>query len=356
MGRTRRPLGGRVCLSTAPRTVPTDTGPSWRPIVALGHSRHFPLAEVLGLIERAAAQRRARSCTGARGRRHALLVDGASAPARSVTAPGPVEDRHALDVRLIDVCCHLLRFACGRLRVPRRRDAALAGTAAVPASPPIDRARRADRPGVVGGHEAVLPSFDVGPGARRRAPRGSLTLTRLGFRVFTQVDGERDGPPDRPARRGSASWRSRRRCRTSSGRCGAGRRRRRACPRDRPRRRGARSTATGGRARRHRVVRRHAVRRHGRTTPCRPTSCRTRRSWRCRSPTSRSSGWRRRPIPTTWHASGIARGQGRAQRARSGPGACRRAPPRRRSSTEHAEITSDRGELLRLFSGLAGPS
>ncbi len=68
----------------------------------------FPLAEVLGLIERAAAS----GALVVRGRKiHGTLyfVDGAPCAGEIGDLSGPVEGRSALEIRLLEVIVPLLR-------------------------------------------------------------------------------------------------------------------------------------------------------------------------------------------------------------------------------------------------------
>ncbi len=148
----------------------------------------FSLAEILGLIERA---------------RHtgALVVQSPDAHGALYTAAGrfcageaadysgPVDDRHALDVRLIDVCFHLMRLPGGSFEFTA--DVAPPWTAerATDIGPIVETVEHIVRawPAV----EAVLPSFDVRPELAEELPEDSLTLSRSGFRIFTLIDGER---------------------------------------------------------------------------------------------------------------------------------------------------------------------
>ncbi|MGZ4690425.1 MAG: DUF4388 domain-containing protein [Acidimicrobiia bacterium] len=148
----------------------------------------FSLAEILGLIERA---------------RHtgALLVESPEGHGTLYTAAGrfcageaadysgPVEDRHALDVRLIDVCFHLMRFESGSFEFTPNEAPPWTAERATDIAPIVETVEHIVRawPAV----EAVLPSFDVRPQLADDLPEESLTLSRNAFKVFTLIDGER---------------------------------------------------------------------------------------------------------------------------------------------------------------------
>jgi hypothetical protein len=102
---------------------------------------------------------------------------------------GPVDDRHALDVRLIDVCFHLMRFEAGSFEFVVDEAPPWPAERATDISPIIETVEHIVRawPAV----EAVLPNFDVRPELAEELPEESLTLSRSGFRIFTMIDGER---------------------------------------------------------------------------------------------------------------------------------------------------------------------
>jgi hypothetical protein len=148
----------------------------------------FSLAEILGLIERS---------------RHtgALTVQGPDAHGTLYTAAGrfsageaadysgPVDDRHALDVRLIDVCFHLMRFESGSFEFSANQAPPWTAERATDIGPIVETVEHIVRawPAV----EAVLPSFDVRPQVADELPEESLTLSRTAFKIFALIDGRR---------------------------------------------------------------------------------------------------------------------------------------------------------------------
>ncbi len=148
----------------------------------------FSLAEILGLIERA-RHSGALVVEGPDGRGTLYTAAGRFCAGEAADYSGPVEDRHALDVRLIDVCFHLMRFGRGSFefiadQVPPWT--AERGTDIGPIVETVEHIVRA-WPAV----EAVLPSFDVRPEIADELPEESLTLSRTAFKVFTLIDGSR---------------------------------------------------------------------------------------------------------------------------------------------------------------------
>lgn len=148
----------------------------------------FSLAEILGLIERA-RHTGALVVQGPDG--HGTLYSSAGRfnAGEAADYSGPVDDRHALDVRLIDVCFHLMRFESGSFEFTR--DVAPPWTAerATDISPIVETVEHIVRawPAV----EAVLPNFDVRPQLAEELPEESLTLSRTAFKIFALIDGER---------------------------------------------------------------------------------------------------------------------------------------------------------------------
>jgi len=102
---------------------------------------------------------------------------------------GPVESRAALDVRLVDVCFHLLRFESGSFEfTPNRLPAwdADRGTDIAPIVEQVEQIVRA-WPAV----ESVIPSFDQPFEVVDDVGDDTVTLSRTAFRVLTLVDGAR---------------------------------------------------------------------------------------------------------------------------------------------------------------------
>jgi Domain of unknown function (DUF4388) len=148
----------------------------------------FSLAEVLGLVERA-RQTGALTVEGPDGHGTLYTSAGRFSAGEAADYSGPVDDRHALDVRLIDVCFHLMRFETGTFEFVVNAEPPWTAERATDIAPIIETVEHIVRawPAV----EAVLPSFDVRPALADDLPEDSLTLTRGAFKIFTTIDGER---------------------------------------------------------------------------------------------------------------------------------------------------------------------
>jgi hypothetical protein len=148
----------------------------------------FSLAEVLGLVERA-RQTGALRVDGPDGHGTLYVTAGRFSAGEAADYSGPVDDRHALDVRLIDVCFHLMRFEGGSFEFLAGELAPWTAERATDIAPIVETVEHIVRawPAV----EAVLPSFDVRPQLADDLPEESLTLSRTAFRVFALIDGQR---------------------------------------------------------------------------------------------------------------------------------------------------------------------
>jgi hypothetical protein len=148
----------------------------------------FSLAEILGLVERA-RQTGALRVEGPDGHGTLYVTAGRFSAGEAADYSGPVDDRHALDVRLIDVCFHLMRFEGGTFEFLAGELAPWTAERATDIAPIVETVEHIVRawPAV----EAVLPSFDVRPEASEELPEESLTLSRTAFKVFTLIDGQR---------------------------------------------------------------------------------------------------------------------------------------------------------------------
>ena len=139
----------------------------------------FSLAEILGLIERA---RHTGALVGAEPDGHGTLYTAAGrfCAGEAADYSGPVEDRHALDVRLIDVCFHLMRFESGSFEFTADEAPPWTAERATDIAPIVETVEHIVRawPAV----EAVLPSFDVRPELAEELPEDSLTLSRAASR------------------------------------------------------------------------------------------------------------------------------------------------------------------------------
>jgi hypothetical protein len=148
----------------------------------------FSLAEVLGLIERA-RHTGALVVQGPDGHGTLYTAAGRFCAGEAADYSGPVEDRHALDVRLIDVCFHLMRFESGSFDFTSGAAPPWTAERATDIAPIVETVEHIVRawPAV----EAVLPNFDVRPELAEELPEESVTLTRTGFKVFGLINGER---------------------------------------------------------------------------------------------------------------------------------------------------------------------
>jgi hypothetical protein len=148
----------------------------------------FSLAETLGLTARARHPGPLR-VEGPDGHGTLYVTAGRFSAGEAADYSGPVDDRHALDVRLIDVCFHLMRFEGGSFEFVVGEQAPWTAERATDIAPIVETVEHIVRawPAV----EAVLPSFDVRPELADDLPEDSLTLSRTGFRVFTLIDGQR---------------------------------------------------------------------------------------------------------------------------------------------------------------------
>ncbi len=148
----------------------------------------FSLAEILGLIE-AARHTGALMVQSPDGHGTLYTSAGRFCAGEAADYSGPVEDRHALDVRLIDVCFHLMRFEQGSFEYTANAAPPWTAERATDIAPIVETVEHIVRawPAV----EAVLPSFDVRPQLAEELPEESLTLSRTAFKVFALIDGQR---------------------------------------------------------------------------------------------------------------------------------------------------------------------
>jgi hypothetical protein len=148
----------------------------------------FSLPEILLLVEHA-RQTGALTVTGPEGHGALYVTAGRFSAGEAADYAGPVDDRRALDIRLIDVCFHLFRFESGSFEFVVNQEPPWTAERATDIGPIVDTVQQIVRawPAV----EAVLPSFDVRPEQAPDLPEDSLTLSRTGFKVLTMVDGKR---------------------------------------------------------------------------------------------------------------------------------------------------------------------
>lgn len=148
----------------------------------------FSLAEILGLVERA-RQTGGLEVTGPDGHGTVYVTAGRFCAGEAADYSGPVETREALDVRLVDVCFHLFRFSSGSFEFVPGRAPSWPAERATDIGPIIGRVARIvrDWPAV----EAVVSSFELRPVVAEDLPDDSVTLSRDEFRVLALSDGLR---------------------------------------------------------------------------------------------------------------------------------------------------------------------
>jgi hypothetical protein len=146
----------------------------------------FSLAEILGLLEQA-RQTGALGVAGPDGQGTLYVTAGRFCAGEAADYAGPVETREELEVRLIDVCFHLFRFSTGSFEfVPNR-------------SPSWPAERGADIAPIVGRVERILrdwheteiyiPSFDVQFELNDDNDDETVTLNRSSLKVLALLEG-----------------------------------------------------------------------------------------------------------------------------------------------------------------------
>jgi hypothetical protein len=146
------------------------------------------VAEVLGLVEHA-RQTGALDVRGPQGHGTLYTAAGRFCAGEAADYSGPVESRGALDVRLIDVCFHLFRIEAGEFEFTANRVPPWEAERATDIAPIVERVEQIVRawPAV----EAAVPSFDQPLEVVDDLAEDSVTLSRAAFRVLTLVDGRR---------------------------------------------------------------------------------------------------------------------------------------------------------------------
>jgi hypothetical protein len=146
----------------------------------------FPLAEVLGLIERAEANGvllvRGREIDGA-----LYFVDGALCAGEIGDVSGPVEGQQALEVRLLEVAVPLLRTRGADFEFKADVTPPWPAPIAVPIDVVFEPARRIAREWSA--IMTAVESFESVLVRTGEITTDSITLSHLGFRVLEQIDG-----------------------------------------------------------------------------------------------------------------------------------------------------------------------
>lgn len=147
----------------------------------------FPLAEVLGLIERAAAS----GALVVRGREvdaTLFFAGGELSGGEVADLSGPVPDRQALEIRVLEVCVSLLRSRQAEFEF--RPDVTPAWPAAemTPIGPTLARAAviARDWPSIM----SAVESFESSLERTGSIAIESVTLSAIGFRVLELIDGK----------------------------------------------------------------------------------------------------------------------------------------------------------------------
>ena len=146
----------------------------------------FPVAEVLGLLERAASSGalivRGREVDGT-----LFFVSGEMCGGEVADLSGPVPDAAALEIRLLEVCVSLLRSRSAEFEF--RADVAPPWPAplALAVGPVLDRAREIARDW----HAIItaVESFDSMLERTGALTTDSITLSHVGFQVLELIDG-----------------------------------------------------------------------------------------------------------------------------------------------------------------------
>ncbi len=152
-----------------------------------GTFEHFPLAEVLGLIERAAAS----GALVVHGREidgTLYFVDGAPCAGEIGDLSGPVEGRPALEIRLLEVIVPLLRTRGADFEFRADVTPPWPAPLSVPVATVFEPSQRIARE-----WSAIMTAIESFESVLERTGEittDAITLSRLGFRVLEQVDGQ----------------------------------------------------------------------------------------------------------------------------------------------------------------------
>jgi hypothetical protein len=147
----------------------------------------FPLAEVLGLIERAAASGalvvRGREVDGA-----LYFVSGELSGGEVADLSGPVADREELDVRLLEVCVSLLRSRNAEFDFRADETPPWPAAVTIPVDAVLPRATEIARdwPAIM----SAVESFESMLERSGALTVDSVTLSALAFRLLELVDGQ----------------------------------------------------------------------------------------------------------------------------------------------------------------------
>lgn len=153
-----------------------------------GTFEFFALGDVLSLIERAEASGalvvHGREVEGA-----LYFIRGTLSAGEIGDVSGPVEGRHALEVRLLEVMVPLLRARTAKFEFQVDAAPSWPTTVDVPIAAVFDRAREIARDW--SSIMKAIGSFETALGRTGEISTDAITLSHLGFRVLELVDGTR---------------------------------------------------------------------------------------------------------------------------------------------------------------------
>jgi hypothetical protein len=146
----------------------------------------FPLAEVLGLVERAAAS----GALVVRGREvdgTLYFAAGEFSAGEAADFSGPVDDLSALEIRILEVCVLLLRSGPADFEFRPDVTPPWPAALATPVGPMLERAAAIARewPSIM----SAVESFESQLERTGEITTASVTLSSIGFRLFELIDG-----------------------------------------------------------------------------------------------------------------------------------------------------------------------
>jgi hypothetical protein len=146
----------------------------------------FSLAEILGLLEQA-RQTGALGVAGPDGHGTLYVTAGRFCAGEAADYAGPVETREELEVRLIDVCFHLFRFSTGSFEFVPNRTPSWPADRGADIAPIVGRVERILRDW----HETeiYIPSFDVQFELNDDNDDETVTLNRSSLKVLALLEG-----------------------------------------------------------------------------------------------------------------------------------------------------------------------
>jgi hypothetical protein len=184
-------VSGSSIFSRFPLNHVSGRADRWRTVLEAdsllsGTFELFPLAEVLGLIERAAVS----GVLSVRGREidgSLYFVDGALCAGEIGDVSGPVEGQQALEIRLLEVAVPLLRARAADFEFRPDVTPPWPAPLAVPIATVFEPARLIARE-----WSAIMTAIESFESVLERTGQittDSITLSHLGFRILEQIDG-----------------------------------------------------------------------------------------------------------------------------------------------------------------------